>query len=339
MMAARLPKSRRRTRRRMTLIAAFRTDEGIAICADTQETVSDQYGDEYRATVQKVVPLTFDNVQLIIAGSGNADLIDAFTLIISRQFGTGKSPSTIADTHKALEKHLRTFYREEISLAEDKNFKILVAAYCAGAREYEAWVSETRFLRPIGGFDLLGWDHFLYRVTAQKMYRNDLSLTQAILAAVHVLTIAEQTSNCIRGPFTVSVVHDRGISIEESQYVRDLQDRLRAFEENLNYLLLACADTSVYSVTLKKALEQFVRIAISLHERQIDAVIEQSWKTGKALTGSVHKVPPGLLIETRPDGTKIIRHDVNGIEEICRRINESIEQGRKAEGPSSEEGS
>jgi hypothetical protein len=33
----------------MTLIAAFRTDEGIAICADTQETVSDQYGDEYRA--------------------------------------------------------------------------------------------------------------------------------------------------------------------------------------------------------------------------------------------------------------------------------------------------
>jgi hypothetical protein len=74
----------------MTLIAAFRTPEGVAICADRQETVylPDENGivQEYRKTVQKIAPLAFGDLRLIIAGSGNADLIDAFTLVISRQF-------------------------------------------------------------------------------------------------------------------------------------------------------------------------------------------------------------------------------------------------------------
>jgi hypothetical protein len=60
----------------MTLIAAFRTPEGVAICADTQETVylPDENGivQECRKTVQKIAPLAFGDLQLIIAGSGNA---------------------------------------------------------------------------------------------------------------------------------------------------------------------------------------------------------------------------------------------------------------------------
>jgi ATP-dependent protease HslVU (ClpYQ) peptidase subunit len=51
-------------RRLVTLIAAVRSNEGIAVAADAQETVGD-----HRRAVQKIQAQTLGGVQFLIAGS------------------------------------------------------------------------------------------------------------------------------------------------------------------------------------------------------------------------------------------------------------------------------
>jgi hypothetical protein len=73
---------RPRERKYMTLIAAFRTYEGVVICADSQETLSKPtpYGwGNYRCRVNKIERQDAGEYELVIGGAGNASLVDGFT--------------------------------------------------------------------------------------------------------------------------------------------------------------------------------------------------------------------------------------------------------------------
>jgi hypothetical protein len=76
----------------MTLIAAFRTKEGVAICADSQETTTNEQGHDYRRTVQKIAPITAGNYQIAIAGSGDAEVIESFIILAERRIKNDKAP-------------------------------------------------------------------------------------------------------------------------------------------------------------------------------------------------------------------------------------------------------
>src|SRR5687768_17604375 len=65
--------TRRRKRRRVTLIAAFRCDDGLVLCADSLETL-----DGVPVPVRKLEPLDCGAYWLAVGGSGNGDLIDGF---------------------------------------------------------------------------------------------------------------------------------------------------------------------------------------------------------------------------------------------------------------------
>jgi hypothetical protein len=73
---------RPKERRRVTLIATFRGYQGFAVCADSQETIT-QYDEngvafDLKRAVQKITPVKTGNCQVSIAGGGNATLIEAF---------------------------------------------------------------------------------------------------------------------------------------------------------------------------------------------------------------------------------------------------------------------
>ena len=62
----------------MTLIVGIKCDDGYVVCADSQETVPLADGTEARVTCQKLVPIPVGKLAVSIAGSGDANLIDAF---------------------------------------------------------------------------------------------------------------------------------------------------------------------------------------------------------------------------------------------------------------------
>ena len=73
----------------MTLIGAFRTHGGAVIVADSQETVKDEHGDEWKYSVLKIRPETIGKFQIVIAGGGNAEAIDSFIERFKRKANRG----------------------------------------------------------------------------------------------------------------------------------------------------------------------------------------------------------------------------------------------------------
>jgi hypothetical protein len=329
MIAVRLPEGRRRTRRRMTLIAAYRTVQGIAICADSQETVGD-----HRQTVNKISPVTIGDSQIIIAGSGNATLIDSFVICAQSALLAAEGTLDLAGALQLLKRALREFYKEDVAAypfarREPREIKLFIGIGMPRSKEFNVFVSEHMRLRPLKDFELIGWDETIYWVTAHRMYRRGMSLQRGVLAALSVLLIGQESSNYVKGPFTVATVNEYGIHVDELEFIAELGERLKAIERLTSTILLAATDSSVYSYVLKDLLDSFSSEIVELHKGYVESAIRQP-KRGSA--AAMHRVPPGILVETLPDGSKRVRHDINGIEELCRRINEGIESSRQGDG-------
>jgi hypothetical protein len=313
----------------MTLIAAFRTKEGVAICADSQETSEHENGDSYRRTVQKIAPIEVGNYQVAIAGSGDVDLIEAFILLTERNLKSSASEASIDRAHTLLEEELDKFYSKHVTAGAA--MKLFIAAHSIQSKEYEVWVSEQQYLRPLKDAELIGWEEDLYWVATKRLYSKGMSLMQAVIAAVYVLVIGEESSNYIKGPFSLTIVRENGIWAENSGYVETLRNRLKTFESYTNRILLACADTSLYSHDLEKAITQFAITAAELHREQIDEAVQKAAKSGFMMNDPIAKLPLGLMIQVDQSGTAKAVHNVNGIDEMSRRVNEALQKQRKEE--------
>jgi hypothetical protein len=96
-----------------------------------------------------------------------------------------------------------------------------------------------------------------------------------VLAALYVISIAKETSNYVGGDISTAVAHRAGIWSESSAYVKEMEERLRDYEREVNQLLLACADTGLEPDELSKKLEAFAAIVSNLHSKHIEQVIKR----------------------------------------------------------------
>jgi hypothetical protein len=262
----------------MTLIAAFRCNGGLVIAADSQETITDEFGNQYRKTVQKIAPRVIGNYQLAVAGAGHAKLIEAFILHLERALKQ-KSLRGVTQFQEFVEGQLREFYASDVRLCpdEDKQIIIFIAAVCQLTKEYELWVSENVRLRTAAkdAPELIGVEYGLYTQTARRLFTDGMSMAQSVLASIYVLTLAEQTSNWVRGPMDVVTIKPNGIWAESAEYVRVMQDRLKEHESFVSAIFLSCADTSVPVHSLEKQLSEFSQATVALHRQHIDRQVRE----------------------------------------------------------------
>jgi hypothetical protein len=306
-------------RKRMTLIAGIRCRDGIVLCADTQETEGD-----YRSPVQKIIPISIGGHQIIIAGSGHAGLIESFIVQVNGAIAKQCDGLDNVGLREVIESVLVEFYRNDVALCPDppdeKYLKFFIAASSPKVRQFNAWISENVRLRPLDKHELIGWDAPIYKLALRRLYGEKMSLSQAVLAAIYVLTVAKETSNYVGGALSLAIIRENGIWMEDERYVQTLEDQLKIYESFTSSLLLACADTSIYSADLQTLIDAFSKVVRSLHEKQINAVLDGMLKNSLCVNDPFPRVPPGIMVEMRPEG-RVVRHDVNGVEEMIRMIN------------------
>jgi hypothetical protein len=297
--------------KRVTLIAAARTPEGIIIHADSQETVGD-----YRIEVDKIVSEQMGDFQVLIAGAGSPSaLIDSFPTRLRRRINS--RVQSLERFATVTEKVLARFYEHDVDLCpdQDKNVSYLIAAYYPKTRQYQAWTTANVSLLPIPANTpiLMGWEHALYINIAKRFYYPATTAPQAIVAGVYLMTIAEETANCVKGPIKIAVVNNDGITLEEPGYARRLQDRLTEYESKANKVFLECADTTVSLPELEDALNQFRQTALDLHREQIDAQAVKSRFVDLLSNNPLRRLPNVPMILT-DDGKWLVEHDRSSIQ-------------------------
>src|SRR5947209_3089342 len=107
--------TRPRRRRRVTLIAAFRCYEGAVLCADGQEPVDVPGYGQYRVRVNKLEAQQTGDYELVVGGSGDGDLVDAFTPTLTEAVAQWPRFDDELSTRRAIKRLLIDFDREDVA--------------------------------------------------------------------------------------------------------------------------------------------------------------------------------------------------------------------------------
>ena len=259
----------------MTLMVAVPCEHGCVLAADSQETITSPDGYDYRKTVQKMVPENMGAFQVIVAGCGNAYLIESFIARLKRRLDASSSVTSINGFVSVTENELVEFYSKDVKLCpdEDKDKTISMFFAATGDGQYGVWVQRYLTLIAVEKQQLLGWDESLYVNVIDRLCRPSMTMPQAILAAIYVLSVAEQTSNYVRGPMSVQIIKKQGIWQEEATYIQEMNERLNLYEKQVNEMFLSCADTSVSMKVLQGELQAFSTTVAALHREHIDRQI------------------------------------------------------------------
>src|SRR5438874_7631882 len=259
-------------RGRMTLISAFRTGCSAVLHADSEENFG-----AFRRSVQKIVPKRMGNLDVIIAGSGIGHLIEGFTAKAKEHLDRIQA-STIEDVKQVVEQRLPSFYIQVAAHPapddiRQQEHKFIIAAYSKSDNNFEVWANRSTALIAVTSYELAGVEDVLYDHIAQRMFLPSMTFQQAVLAGLYLFTIAESTSTYIRGPIQVAAISENGISMEKPEYVQLMQNHLRAYERDMNRVLLACADTSIAVHDLQNILSEFSADAAAMHRDHIDVMM------------------------------------------------------------------
>jgi 20S proteasome alpha/beta subunit len=291
----------------VTLIAAFRCQEGVVLCADQQETVGD-----VRVAVNKIAPQDCGNYQLAFAGSGNGDLIDGFAdslRLNMEQWQPQLDENVIRGNIRNL---LLDFHENEVALypANIKDDKLNHCLVCIKPKESEdifLWELRGSVIVPVADYSLLGIGEAIYRHELKRLYRGRPRGFQAVLLGSHLFSLARETSNYVGGETDIIFVHRNGMTVESSEVVYELERHVAAFNRKMAELALACPDTSITDDEIKEKLSEFRDEAMLLRECFVNVaeteIIIRTIKQG--LHGQdvpYLKIPPSaipLLVETR----------------------------------------
>jgi 20S proteasome alpha/beta subunit len=286
-------------RKYMTLIAALPCPNAVVLCADSQETSGD-----YRLTRQKITPEGMGRLgqfSVIIAGSGHSQIIDAFVLGLQERM-KGEGTSKIEDFARIVREVLRHVRQEELPyLPDDDRYLEFIVAAVSTERTYGVWITKgSRLKAIINEAIMVGCENSFYTATVRQFYRHGMTVSEAVLAGVNVLTVAESTSNYVRGPFTVAIVDCDGICVEASGIIASIQERLRVFTRIVNGVFLSCADTGLCLNEFTGLLSQFSENALRLHKQHLVGLLMALVTNDRALDFVNHtyaRIPPGVSLE------------------------------------------
>ncbi len=295
----------------MTLIAAWRLSDSIVIHADSQETVTGDDGIEYRKTVLKIDPEQMGNYKTIIAGSGDTPFILSFIEKLRRRLN-GEPAESLNEFVGIFEGELQAHI--DANPSADRS-QFIVGLCCPRSNEYNAWISQNSTLCPFDDHQLTGHGETLYKETMDRFWTPGMTIQQAILAGIYLLTLAEATSNYVRSPFNIAIIRRNGIWTEPQKYIQLMRDRLSEYEQWVSKVFLACADTSINMQQLKGLLEGFSNSALALHEQHIDRTLEKlTWEEVLSTDDPYARRPPGITT-IFADGHGRMEHNPEKIKE------------------------
>jgi 20S proteasome alpha/beta subunit len=237
----------------MTLIVGLWCGDSAVLCADSQETRGG-----LKSEVNKL-PIGYaesGGMDIVCGGAGNGPLADAFRDQLIPRMVRSK---TVGETaiQRELEQALVAFHQGRVFKAypgtpDEKLIAGLVSVRSA-AKQVHLFHFFGSVIRSVRTYELAGEDYaFLERVT-KRLYRDGLTIQQAILIGLDVVNEGKATSIYVGGPTRVVVVRpDSGMQVQESARISWTEAHISTQNELLDDLRFNLGSSSAEAqVTLK----------------------------------------------------------------------------------------
>ncbi|MFZ0800164.1 MAG: hypothetical protein WCA13_02435 [Terriglobales bacterium] len=208
----------------MTLITVFPYPDGTVIAADSQETVKDNRGNEFKYSVLRLKPEKIGNFQVVIAGGGNGEAIDTFIEDCKQSFAD-LTLANLNDFKKAIQSRLEECRKDLRSVGDDNKMHLLIAAQIG--QTYAVWKTRSHVLADVTEPDMIGFTDYMYRQTVKEFQPKNLPVIQLTLPSLRVLDFARQTSNCVDKPY--SIVRKDGMHVFDDEIIKQFVQSLDVF--------------------------------------------------------------------------------------------------------------
>jgi hypothetical protein len=297
----------------MTLIVSMRGKYGAAILADSQETVRDRDGNEFKYAVLKNTPEKMKGFHFVIAGGGDGNAIDELT----EQFRRALKRSdcrTLACFRELLEKHLTRELKSLQKHDPGARIELVVAATKNG--KWEMWRNARKTLVPTvdGPPTLVGFATELYQHVGGALLPHATNTLQVILVGLRILELARQSSTCVDAPHHGVLVVPGGMFVLPDKVLAELTLSIATFGADIERLLLASADTTLRKQDFIRILDEFKDNALHLRNEYQQSVAEKDFLAEFSGAPSGISVFPTGSVRTASVGTvgitvKVEEHD------------------------------
>jgi hypothetical protein len=228
------------------------------LCADTQETVGD-----VRVTVNKLEPVDWGHYQLALAGSGNGDLIEGFAYALGRAIESWPEGADEEFVRESIRDLLLDYHDNEVRIypADSNNGRFFESIICIKPKGVEGqfflWKLAGPIIMPVGDYALIGISAAIYTHELGRLYRSRISAGQAVLLAIHLLSLAKATSNYVGGETDIVVLRPDKLHPYSCDDIRLLESRIEAFNRQMAKLVLACPDHTIPVAEFRALLNVF----------------------------------------------------------------------------------
>lgn len=197
----------------MTIIAGFRCDEGIVICADTQETLGSAKRNVPKLRFEPCDQYTQDedhhsNLAAAFCGAGSGPMIDK---LIDGAWNAAKREKSLETACAAIETSIRDQYRDFGQIYQIGSCPEVQIIY--GVKMH----SESRLFTAIGPivnekfeYDSGGQGHYMADFLASKMHYRQMSIRQCVILASYILDQAKAHVDGCGGESLIAVLRNEG---------------------------------------------------------------------------------------------------------------------------------
>lgn len=300
----------------MTLIAAFRTDTGAVICADSKESDGNFF-----VPMHKIDRLDLGAYWAVIGGSGNdGDLIDGLADVLEQSiegWAAGLKESVIKNNVGFI---LKQYHADEVknfpASRKAKRMEFVICIQDKESKEVFLWKATAQTLARIKTYKLIGIGTAFYEYVVASLYGNKGRpwTARAVALGIHVLALAKSTCSWVGGPTRVVIANESGMQGYEPEDVDVLEERARKFSEALAELTLALPDVTTTEGSFIEILGSFEERVLQLrgyYLRRLAQSLAQRIGTGETAIrgelpmGTSIAIGDGLVVHNMPNAVGI----------------------------------
>jgi 20S proteasome alpha/beta subunit len=255
----------------VTIIAGFKSWEGIVLCADTQETVEHSKISTPKLIFEPREHEDGSTDDLATAFCGSSDYGPFVDKLISNAWESAQLATSLDEAAQEIEKSIKSTYQEF--------GRIYQRGYCPTAEliygvkmhgSSKLFSAYGPIVNEKENYHSSGVGVHLANFIASRMYRDYLGLSQCVILAAYILFQAKEHVEGCGGESHIAVLRDDGMSGRVGwKQVDTLTQVLKESDKEVSELLFKLSDLDLTDDKIKEEAATAIDILLSLRNSHI----------------------------------------------------------------------
>jgi 20S proteasome alpha/beta subunit len=265
-------------RNAVTIIAGFKSYEGVVLCADTQETVehAKRHVPKLRFEPHKYKSLDSSevhdsNLAAAFCGAGEGPFIDK---LVEEAWKRAEPATSLGDACTEIETSIKQQYRDFGRIYQRgmcPEVQLIFGVKMDG--DSKLFTAMGPIVNERQGYDSGGVGHYMADFLARRMYKDYLTLHQCVILAAYILFQSKEHVEGCGGDSQIAVLRENGASGSVNwSRIKAITTLLDSADSEVGTLLLHSANLELEDKNFKETIDLTITLLDTFRSNQRDEI-------------------------------------------------------------------